>query len=354
MTPYRRVSARRTDLQVSSVAARHEWQTRQGRAAAAVRRLVLATLLLCWHAHDTWAQTETVTYVHTDTVGSVRLLTNASGAVVAQHDYTPFGEEPNSPTLPSVNPRRFAGKERDGETGFDYFGGRYLHAAPGRLTTVDPVLNVPAALADPQRWNRYAYVRNSPLRLTDPDGRDPFVITGAIGAVVYGGWRAGWNVGAGRPWYEGVGVEASKGFLVGATLGLAAPAMLPAEAFTSAHTGATLSAGAAAASAAVGRARELRVVQAVGGRLANDFRVSLPGVGTTAVDVFGSAGEYIGVGGPAKANNLSHLGTQLKVLAGAAGRAGVSAQYYFAKGTPDEAVRLAQKWLGKGNVFIIE
>jgi RHS repeat-associated protein len=53
-----------------------------------------------------------------------------------------------------------------------YFGARYYRANLGRFTTVDPELNVNAALLDPQRWNRYAYARNNPLRWVDLDGRD--------------------------------------------------------------------------------------------------------------------------------------------------------------------------------------
>jgi RHS repeat-associated protein len=52
-----------------------------------------------------------------------------------------------------------------------YFGARYYRADIGRFTTVDPVYTWQENLADPQRWNRYAYVRNNPLRWTDPDGR---------------------------------------------------------------------------------------------------------------------------------------------------------------------------------------
>jgi RHS repeat-associated protein len=57
-----------------------------------------------------------------------------------------------------------------------YFGARYYRAGIGRFTTVDPELNMKEALPDPQRWNRYAYVRNNPLRYVDPDGRDIAVI----------------------------------------------------------------------------------------------------------------------------------------------------------------------------------
>jgi hypothetical protein len=37
---------------------------------------------------------------------------------------------------------------------------------------VDPVLNIEAALTDPQRWNRYSYAVNRPLTMIDPDGRE--------------------------------------------------------------------------------------------------------------------------------------------------------------------------------------
>jgi RHS repeat-associated protein len=52
-----------------------------------------------------------------------------------------------------------------------YFGARYYRADLGRFTTVDPAMTVGENLVDPQRWNRYAYARNNPLRYTDPDGR---------------------------------------------------------------------------------------------------------------------------------------------------------------------------------------
>ena len=53
-----------------------------------------------------------------------------------------------------------------------YFGARYYRADIGRFTTVDPKVNIKDALVEPQRWNRYAYVTNNPLRYVDPDGRD--------------------------------------------------------------------------------------------------------------------------------------------------------------------------------------
>lgn len=111
-----------------------------------------------------------VVYYHTDAIGSVRATTDELGVVIDRYDFLPFGEAWLPPTTPDK--RQFAGKERDAETGLDYFGARYHMSGIGRFTTVDPVMNVEAALTDPQRWNRYAYVRNNPFVFIDPDGRD--------------------------------------------------------------------------------------------------------------------------------------------------------------------------------------
>jgi RHS repeat-associated protein len=121
------------------------------------------------------AQTqETVTYYHTDAIGSVRMTTDAAQQVVARYDYLPFGEPWIPPQPPNV--RQYAGKEHDTESGFDYFGARYYSSGNGRFTTVDPVLDVDQALVDPQRWNRYTYALNRPYRYVDPDGANPVLI----------------------------------------------------------------------------------------------------------------------------------------------------------------------------------
>lgn len=66
----------------------------------------------------------------------------------------------------------FTGKERDAETGLDYFESRYFSAAQGRFTSPDAMIAKKEWLSDPQRWNRYAYVRNNPMRYIDPNGED--------------------------------------------------------------------------------------------------------------------------------------------------------------------------------------
>lgn len=67
-------------------------------------------------------------------------------------------------------PTKFTGKERDTETGLDFFQARYMSAAQGRFTSPDPLGNFVANAADPQTWNLYAYARNNPLVFVDPTG----------------------------------------------------------------------------------------------------------------------------------------------------------------------------------------
>jgi len=69
---------------------------------------------------------------------------------------------------------RYTGKERDTESGLDYFGARYFGSSMGRFMSPD---SYGGRLADPQSLNKYAYARNNPLIYVDPDGHD-FNLTG--------------------------------------------------------------------------------------------------------------------------------------------------------------------------------
>jgi RHS repeat-associated protein len=74
-----------------------------------------------------------------------------------------------------VGPRS-TGKERDAETGLDYFGARYMSSPMGRWMSPDWAVNqepVPyAKLTDPQTLNFYSYVQNNPLSRWDTDGHE--------------------------------------------------------------------------------------------------------------------------------------------------------------------------------------
>lgn len=65
---------------------------------------------------------------------------------------------------------RFTSKERDAESGLDYFGYRYFSGAQGRWTSPDQPF-ADQHPEDPQSWNMYAYVRNNPLAHVDPNGK---------------------------------------------------------------------------------------------------------------------------------------------------------------------------------------
>jgi RHS repeat-associated protein len=102
-------------------------------------------------------------------------------ANMKRHDYLPFGEELIAPTSGRSAAQGYAGgdavrqqftsKERDIETGLDYFLARYYATSQGRFTSADP-LSAPACAHPniPQSWNLYTYVLNNPLKLVDPDG----------------------------------------------------------------------------------------------------------------------------------------------------------------------------------------
>jgi RHS repeat-associated protein len=158
---------------------------------------------------------DVVEYYHLDAVGNVRAVTDQARNVIERHDYLPFAEEwcPGPPpgvcgAVAPGQPKRFTGKERDAETGLDYFGARYFSAKIGRFTTVDPAYTWRENLVDPQRWNRYAYARNNPLRYVDPDGKAIDVVAD-IGFIGYD------LVDIGRSVYRGEGVSGTQWLALG-------------------------------------------------------------------------------------------------------------------------------------------
>jgi RHS repeat-associated protein len=74
--------------------------------------------------------------------------------------------------LYTFNPSRYTGKERDTESGLDYFGARYYGSSMGRFMSPDPVGIFVADVTNPQSWNLYSYVMNNPLKFIDPSGEE--------------------------------------------------------------------------------------------------------------------------------------------------------------------------------------
>jgi RHS repeat-associated protein len=140
----------------------------------------------------------------TDQLGTPRMIFDQSGSLagVSRHDYLPFGEELFAGQGGRTAAlgygagdgarQKFTQKERDIETGLDYFGARYFASPQGRFTSPDPFSIIQMRqsapnddkthaafmqfIADPRRWNRFAYAVNSPLVFTDKTGLDIMII----------------------------------------------------------------------------------------------------------------------------------------------------------------------------------
>jgi RHS repeat-associated protein len=168
--------------------------------------------------------TATMSYLTTDHLGSTRVVTDGTGAVKARHDYVPFGEEIGSNTggrdgvtgyaAVDSTRQRFTSKERDTESGLDYFGARYYSSAQGRFINPDEFTGGPddlyyfaddasdnptfyADIFDPQTLNKYQYCLNNPLRYVDPDGHKNPTTTVALREGVKAGTTA--TVATGSP-----------------------------------------------------------------------------------------------------------------------------------------------------------
>ncbi|MGB7188891.1 MAG: RHS repeat-associated core domain-containing protein, partial [Acidobacteriaceae bacterium] len=73
-------------------------------------------------------------------------------------------------SLADATEQHFTGKERDTESGLDYFKYRYYASSMGRWLSPDPSGLRYANLADPQSFNLYSYVGNKPLTVVDLEG----------------------------------------------------------------------------------------------------------------------------------------------------------------------------------------
>ncbi len=110
----------------------------------------------------------TVNYYHTDHLGSTRLVTSTTKAVVFSDNYQPFGTDNGTPTCSGTcETYKFTGKPVSQTTGLYYNYQRWYDPSIGRFVSEDPL---PGQLASPQTLNRYVYVSNRPTTLTDPAG----------------------------------------------------------------------------------------------------------------------------------------------------------------------------------------
>jgi RHS repeat-associated protein len=114
-----------------------------------------------------------VSYYFSDHLKTASVITNSAGTITEDEDYYPWGGELQMVNNDS-NHYKFTGKERDSETGLDYFGARYYGNGLGRWVSPDwatHAVAVPYAnFGNPQSLNLYTYTKNNPTTLGDPDG----------------------------------------------------------------------------------------------------------------------------------------------------------------------------------------
>jgi RHS repeat-associated protein len=125
------------------------------------------------------AEGATVRWLVSDHLGTPRIVADQTGSLsgITRHDYLPFGEENFTGSVRVAGNgyqaegirQKFTGYERDAETSLDYAQARYYSNFQGRFASVDP-LHASGSGAEPQSWNRYAYVGNRPTGVIDPSG----------------------------------------------------------------------------------------------------------------------------------------------------------------------------------------
>lgn len=105
-------------------------------------------------------------YYHADHLGSANWITNRNGRPVQYIHYAPYGELVANQFSRDYNERyKFTGKERDAETGYDYFGARYYYSSWGHWLSVDPLSDKYPTISP------YAYCMWNPVKYVDPDGK---------------------------------------------------------------------------------------------------------------------------------------------------------------------------------------
>ena len=106
-----------------------------------------------------------VYFYHGDHLGSANWITDADGKPIQYIHYAPYGELIDNQVPYGYDERyKFTGKERDWETGYDYFGARFYDHRKGIWNSVDP-------LADKYpNVTPYLYCNGNPIMLVDPTG----------------------------------------------------------------------------------------------------------------------------------------------------------------------------------------
>ncbi|WP_440975099.1 RHS repeat domain-containing protein [Pseudoxanthomonas winnipegensis] len=111
------------------------------------------------------ASSQTVEYIHTDSLGSPVVVTDAAKNVIERSEYSPYGDLLNR--ADSDGPG-FTGHVQDAVTGLSYMQQRFYDPQLGFFYSVDPVTANEQPMTN---FCRYCYGRGNPYKFTDADGR---------------------------------------------------------------------------------------------------------------------------------------------------------------------------------------
>ena len=125
-------------------------------------------------------QGSTLTYLHGDHLGSTSVASTQTGTMASRQTYYAFGvPRTTEGTLPTDY--TYTGQKNDQSSSLMFYNARYYDAAIGRFTQPDSI--IPDQF-NPQSLNRYAYVRNNPVRYTDPTGHMEIVDDDSSGSPI--------------------------------------------------------------------------------------------------------------------------------------------------------------------------
>ena len=109
----------------------------------------------------------TFKYFLSDHLGSTSLVLSATGTILEQQRYLPFGQpRAMSPAITSTD-FTYTGQRDIPNTGLMDYKARFYSPALGRFVQPDSLI---PGMANPQSWNRFSYTLNNPIRFNDPTG----------------------------------------------------------------------------------------------------------------------------------------------------------------------------------------
>jgi len=150
---------------------------------------------------------DTNTYIElNDWLGTRRAEVGASRCYQSYYS-DPYGDTMftlAATCTPDATEQHFTGKERDAESGNDYFPARYYGSSMGRFLSPDPSGLVFADPSNPQSLNLYSYVRNNPLLLIDPTGEFCYQVNGSSSVTIDNKSQNASQCAKGATWVDGV------------------------------------------------------------------------------------------------------------------------------------------------------